>query len=296
MALPNLAGVIRSEGSARVNGVDLHYVEAGPPDGPPVILLHGFPEFWFGWCRQLGALASAGYRVFAIDQRGYNRSGKPAGAASYDLDVLASDVLEFAEQFGLDRFPLVGHDWGASVAWWIASNHPDRLSRMAVLNAPHPALWKHAMRHNPAQRKKSWYVYVLGIPWLPETSMRAKNYAALVQSLSDSSRPGTFEEGDFEDYRKAWAQPGALTAMVHWYRALLRKKFPATGPIDVETLMIWGVDDKFGERSVAEQSIALCRHGRAEFIDGATHWVHHEEPDRVNRLLLDFLASAKTPG
>jgi pimeloyl-ACP methyl ester carboxylesterase len=130
----------------------------------------------------------------------------------------------------------------------------------------------------------------MALPWLPELAMRARDFDALAKSLADSSRPGTFTDADFAAYREAWSRPGALTAMINWYRALLRKRFPAALPgIDVETLMLWGVDDKFGERSVAEESIALCSAGRAAFVDGATHWVHHEQPDHVNRLLLDFL-------
>jgi pimeloyl-ACP methyl ester carboxylesterase len=278
---------------ASVNGIDLHYVEAGPGDGIPLVLLHGFPEFWFGWRHQIPALAEAGFRVLALDQRGYNLSAKPSGVAAYDLDVLAADVVAFAEQMGLDRLAVVGHDWGASVAWWLATTQPRRLLRMAILNAPHPALWKRAMRHNPAQRRKSWYVYVMALPWLPELAMRANRFKALARSLLDSSRPGTFREDDLESYRRAWAQPGALTATLNWYRALLRKRFPETLPrIDVDTLMIWGVEDKFGDRSVAEESMALCSAGRAVFVDGATHWVHHEEPERVNQLLIEFLRGA----
>lgn len=278
--------------SAAAHGVELGYVEAGPADGPPVLLLHGFPEFSFGWRRQIPALAAAGFRVLALDQRGYNRSSKPKGVVAYDLDHLADDVLDFATQVGLDRFAVVGHDWGASVAWWLASTRPERLTKMAAINAPHPALWKHAMRHNPAQRRKSWYVYVLSLPWLPEVMMRAGGFNALRQSLVDSSRPGTFTDAELDAYRQAWSQPGALTAMVNWYRALLRKQFPATASrIDVETLLLWGVDDKFGERSVAEDSIRLCRRGEAVFIEDATHWVHHEQPERVNQALVEFLRS-----
>lgn len=283
--------VVRT-GRVRVNGVGLHYAEAGPPDGPPVILLHGFPEFWIAWRRQIPALVDAGFRIIALDQRGYNLSDKPASVADYDLDVLAGDVLALADHLGLGAVRLVGHDWGASVAWWLATTRPERVLRMAVLNAPHPVLWRRAMRRNPQQRRKSWYVYVLALPWLPERVMRAGNFRALAQSLVDSSRPGTFGDEKLDEYRQAWAQPGALTAMINWYRALLRKRMPAElAPIDLETLLIWGVEDRFGDRSVAEESIRLCSRGRAVYIDGATHWVQHEEPQRVNELLSEFLSA-----
>lgn len=288
----DLVGVPLRAGAAMVNGVDLHFVEAGPPDGPPVVLLHGFPECWIGWRRQIPALAAAGFRVIAPDQRGYHRSGKPAGVGAYDLDLLAGDVLALADALRLDPLQVVGHDWGASVAWWMATTRPQRLRRMAVLSAPHPVLWRRAMRHNPRQRRKSWYVRALALPGLPERLLRAGDFRGLARSLVDSSRPGTFSEADLAAYRRAWAQPGALTAMINWYRALLRKRLPAAlPPIDIETLMIWGLEDSFGDRAVAEESIALCRHGRAEYLAGASHWVQHEEPARVNELLLAFLSA-----
>lgn len=161
---------------------------------------------------------------------------------------------------------------------------------MAIINAPHPVLWRRAMRTNRAQRRKSWYVQIFRLPWLPELALRANNFKALAQSLVDSSRPGTFSAADLDVYRTAWAQPGALTAMINWYRALLRKRMPVELPrIAVDTLMIWGRDDRFGDVSVAEESIKLCTRGRAAYIDHATHWVHHEEPERVNALLIEFL-------
>jgi pimeloyl-ACP methyl ester carboxylesterase len=287
-----LAGIPLRHGRATVNGVELHYVEAGPPHGEAVLLLHGFPEYWAAWRQQIPALAAAGYRVVAPDQRGYNLSAKPAGVAAYDLDVLAADVLALADHLGLGHLRLVGHDWGASVAWWIATTHPERLERLAVLNAGHPALWRRGMRRDPAQRRKSWYVYVMALPWLPEAIMRAGDYRALAQSLIDSSRPGTFSDEDLARYRGAWSQPGALTATINWYRALLRKRMPASlPPVAVQTLLIWGLDDRFGEPAIAEASLQLCSRGRADYVAGATHWIQHEEPRRVNDALLAFLAA-----
>ena len=163
---------------------------------------------------------------------------------------------------------------------------------MVIINAPHPMLWRQAMRTNRAQRRKSWYVQLFRLPLLPELGLRARNFRALAQGLVDSSRPGTFSAADLNEYRTAWAQPGALTAMLNWYRALLRKPLPAELPrIAVDTLMIWGRDDRFGDVAVAEESVQLCTRGRAVYIDGATHWVHHEEPERVNALLIEFLRS-----
>lgn len=279
-------------GHAHINGIDIHYAEAGAPDAPPVMLLHGFPEFWAGWRAQIPALVAAGFRVIAPDQRGYNLSAKPEGLAAYDLDVLASDVVALADHFGIERLKLVGHDWGASVVWWLTTTRPDRLERVAVINAPHPALWLKAMREDPKQKRKSWYVQMFRLPWLPEAMMRSRNFRGLSDGLVQSSRPGTFRDSMFEEYRKAWSQPGALTAMVNWYRALLKKRTPAALPwIKTPLLLIWGVEDRFGEKSGGEASLALCENGQSVFVEGATHWVHHEEPALVNASLIDFLRS-----
>jgi pimeloyl-ACP methyl ester carboxylesterase len=279
-------------GQARINEISLHYAEAGPEDGPPVVLLHGFPEFWAGWRHQIPALAEAGFRVIAPDQRGYNLSDKPKGVAAYDLDRLAGDVVGLADYLGIAKLKLVGHDWGASVVWWLATTRPERLERVAAINAPHPAIWRKAMRDDAEQRKKSWYVQMFRLPWLPEAMMRSRNYRGLFNGLVSSSRPGTFSADDFADYRLAWSRPGAMTAMVNWYRALLKKKMSDALPrIETPALLIWGVKDKFGSVSGAEASLALCGKGRALFIDDATHWVQHEEADRVNAALIEFLSS-----
>lgn len=279
-------------GRARVNGIELHYAEAGSPDAPPVFLLHGFPEFWAGWRNQIPALVAAGYRVIAPDQRGYNLSEKPKGIAAYDLDRLAGDVVGLADHFGVEKMKLVGHDWGASVTWWCATTRQDRLEKAAMINAPHPALWLKAMREDKEQRRKSWYVQMFRLPWLPEAIMRSRNYRGLSDGLVQSSRPGTFPETDFAEYRRAWSQPGALTATVNWYRALLKKKMPKDLPwIRIPVLVIWGLEDRFGEKSGAEASLALCENGKSLFVEGATHWVQHEEPALVNAALIDFLKS-----
>jgi pimeloyl-ACP methyl ester carboxylesterase len=277
-------------GKAQVNGIALHYAEAGPADGPPLVLLHGFPEFWAGWRHQIPALADAGFRVIAPDQRGYNLSDKPKGVEAYDLDRLADDVVGLADHFGIAKLKLVGHDWGASVAWWLATSKPERLERLAVINAPHPWIWRKAMRDDPEQRKKSWYVQMFRLPWLPEAMMRSRNWRGLSDGLVSSSKPGTFGDDDFADYRVAWSRPGAVTAMVNWYRALLKKRMPEGLPrIEMPVLLIWGLDDRFGSVSGAEASLALCGDARKLFIDGATHWVQHEEPARINAALIDFL-------
>jgi hypothetical protein len=154
------------------NGITLHAVAAGPVDGPLVILLHGFPEFWYGWRQQIAPLAASGLRVVAPDQRGYNLSDKAAGIAAYRLDALADDLLGLAEALGRERFAVVGHDWGAAVAWHLASRNPERVTRAAMLNAPHPATLRRYARAHPSQALKSWYIPYFQLPLLPELSLR----------------------------------------------------------------------------------------------------------------------------
>jgi pimeloyl-ACP methyl ester carboxylesterase len=273
------------------NGVRLHVAETGPEDGPPIILLHGFPEPWFCWRRQLDPLVEAGYRVLAPDQRGYNTSDKPRSIAAYALDSLAADVLGLIESTGWSSAALVGHDWGGIVAWWVAIRHPARVERLAILNAPHPVAFRRYLRTSLRQLLRSWYVFYFQVPRLPETLFRWGNWRLLTRALRQTSRPGTFTDADLESYRRAWSEPGAITAMIHWYRAAMRHR-PAPPPehrVLVPALLIWGARDRFLDRGLAPSSIAMCEQGRLEFVEEATHWVQHEEPERVNRLLLDFL-------
>ncbi len=284
------------------NGIRLHAVEAGPAGGRLVILLHGFPELWYGWRRQIEPLAAAGFRVLVPDQRGYNLSDKPLGIDAYRLDRLAQDVIGLIDDAGRERACLAGHDWGGAVAWWVGINFPQRLDRLALLNIPHPTVMRHHLLHDRGQRRRSRYIFFFQLPWLPEMALRRANFAYGVRALAASSRPGTFTEDDFAVYRQAWSQPGAITAMLNWYRAALRRPPPRpagsaaraggrgrpAGPrVRVPTLLLWGTRDRFLGQEMARPSIELCDDGRLELVD-ATHWVQHEEPELVQRRLAEF--------
>lgn len=276
----------------QTNGITLHVIAAGPENGPLVILLHGFPEFWYGWRYQIEALARAGFRVLAPDQRGYNLSDKPKRIRDYNLDQLAADVVGLIEAAGRDQAVVVGHDWGGASAWWAAMKYPTRIQRLVILNAPHPKVMRQNIFHNRVQRKKSWYFFLFQIPFLPERRMRKDNWRVGARALQGTSRNGTFSEADIARYREAWSQPGAATGMLNWYRAALRTR-PArvrSTRVKMPTLLIWGARDKFLSRELAEQSVALCDAGKLVFIENASHWVQHEEPARVNELLLQFLS------
>ncbi|MER2599731.1 MAG: alpha/beta hydrolase [Caldilineales bacterium] len=276
------------------NGITLHVALAGPADGPPVVLLHGFPEYWGGWQRQIPALAAAGYRVIVPDQRGYNLSSKPRGVAAYRITHLMDDVIGLLDALGYRQVALVGHDWGAAVAWWVAGMHPDRLSKLAILNVPHTAVMFRALLHSWRQLRRSWYMFFFQLPRVPESSLAANNWRNAVRTLKGSTRRGTWTPEQIGGYRGAWSQAGAITAMLNWYRAALRGqgKLASLGRIRVPTLMIWGAQDIALGRELAQPSIELCDTGRLVFLEEAGHFVQHEEPEQVNTLLLDFLTEA----
>lgn len=273
------------------NGVRLHVLAAGPLGGPLVVLLHGFPEFWYGWHRQVPALVAAGYRVLVPDQRGYNRSAKPRGLGAYQATTLAADVAGLIRAAGRDQAAVVGHDWGGMVAWHLALQQPAAVSRLVVLNCPHPAVFARHLREDAAQQRRSLYVLFFQLPGLPEWGLRFANYRSLASGLQSTSRPGTFSAADLARYRRAWARPGAITAMLNWYRAALRR--PASPPADpqvaVPTLVIWGARDPFLGVAMAGESRDLCAAGELVTLPEAGHWVQHEAAARVNALLLDFL-------
>ncbi|KYJ87041.1 alpha/beta fold hydrolase [Sulfurovum riftiae] len=278
------------------NGVHLHVLQAGPIDGPLVILLHGFPEFAYAWRQQISYLASAGFRVWAPDQRGYNLSDKPKGIASYTLDKLAKDVIGLIDAAKRKETFLVGHDWGGSVAWYVAAKYPTRITKMIVLSMPHRNVMKEHLRFNPLQRRKSRYIFYFQIPWLPELRMKLQNFKNLKEVLKYSSRPGTFSNADLKTYYRAWSKPKAYHSMINWYRAAIQKapKYEHNPKIIVPTLLIWGELDQFLGIEMAQSSIDLCENGRLFIIKEATHWIQHEEADQVNKLINTFFQDILT--
>jgi epoxide hydrolase 4 len=253
-----------------------------------VILLHGFPEFWYGWRRQISPLAESGLRVIVPDQRGYNDSDKPPDVRSYSIHHLCSDVMAIADQLRVESIFLAGHDWGAGVAWNTAMIYPDRVRRLAILNVPHPAVMPRYLVTKPRQLFKSWYVFFFQIPVLPEMILSAQNFRVLESSLVQTSRDGTFSREDLQEYRTAWSKPSALTGMINWYRAALRYRPKYTeSKLNTPTLILWGRRDRFLMADMAGSSLEFCSQGRLITFD-ASHWVHHEEADAINTHLIDW--------
>ena len=293
MADETLRGVELAHRFADLGDVRLHYVEAG--EGPLVLLLHGFPQFWYEWRHQIPALVEAGFRVVAPDMRGYNLSDKPPGVRAYRLELLARDVERLILACGERTASLVGHDWGAIVAWIAAMRHPGRVRRLAILNVPHPARFLDGLL-SLGQLLRSSYMFFFQIPRLPEAVIRAGDFALLRSVFRrDPVRRGAFTAEEIERYVEAMAQPGALTATLNYYRSLLRSPREMGSlleRIEAPVLVIWGERDRSLSRRLAEPPrLWVPNLLRVERLREASHWVAEDRPREVNSLLLDFLSN-----
>lgn len=281
-----------------VGEVTLHVAEARPTnvgtgevpkDVPLVVFLHGFPEFWWSWRDQLKALSEAGYWAVAPDMRGYNESDKPDGVASYDLENLAGDVAGLVRALGREKAIVVGHDWGAVVAWGFAMLHPELLERLAILNVPHPLVMLKNLRSSPKQILKSWYVFFFQLPRLPEKFVSRKDYAFARQTF----RIDGFDKETIEHYIDALRVPKALTSAINYYRASIRRaakgRLPVIREISQKVLVIWGDKDRYLKSEMAEPPAKLVPNARVVHLPNATHWVQNDATEEVNRLLLEFV-------
>lgn len=271
--------------------IRLHIVLAGPPDGKPVLLLHGFPEFWYGWRAQIMALAAKGCRVIVPDQRGYNLSSAPKDIRSYGLEHLSQDVIAILNHYEIEKVFLAGHDWGAAVAWTVASRFPERIEKMVILNVPHPTVMMKYISKSPRQMLKSWYIGFFQIPGLADWLMSRNNFAGIIRMLKASGKPSTFSAKDLDEYRKAYANSGGLTGMINWYRALIRFRpsMPRNVRLQMPVLILWGKNDLALSYEMAETSLAYCEDGRLVAFNEATHWVQHDEAEAVTQKIIAFL-------
>jgi epoxide hydrolase 4 len=278
---------------ADLGDVRLHYVEAG--EGPLVSLLHDFPQFWYQWRHQISALVEADFRVVAPDMRGYDLSDKPYGVGAYCVELLARDVERLIRTCGKGTAVVVGHDWGAIAAWIAAMRHPGRVERLAILNVPHPARLLDGLL-SPGQLLRSSYTFFFQIPWLPEEVIRAGDFALLrFVFRSDPVQPEALTAEDIERYIEAIAGPGALTAFLNYYRALLRYPGETRAMlqrVEAPVLVIWGERDRFLSRRLAEPPrLWVPDLLGVKRLPDASHWVAEDRPLEVNTLLLDFLRS-----
>jgi pimeloyl-ACP methyl ester carboxylesterase len=286
---------------ADVNGLRLHYVSVG--QGKLIMFVHGFPEFWAQWENQLIEFGQD-HQAVALDMRGYNLSAKPGNVDAYRAKNLIEDLRALAEYLGHQKFILVAHDWGGAVAWSVAVRHPECLEKLVIINSPHPAVFARELLNNPDQQKASQYMLLFRSP-KAERVLSENNYARLVDVLFQFGSKWEMAEEVRLKYIEAWSQPGALTGGLNYYRA--SRLYPPTSPQDVQkiesilnlprkmlavkvpTLVIWGEEDQAllsGNLKGLEKYVDDLTVKR---IPGATHWVSHEQPQRVNALIRDFL-------
>jgi epoxide hydrolase 4 len=275
-----------------VNGLRFHYVERG--SGPLVVLLHGFPENWWSWRYQIAPLADAGFRVIVPDQRGYNETDK---TGPFDLDTLASDVVALVRELGATKAHIVGHDWGGAVAWHLAAKHPAYVDKLAVLNCPHPARMLEAFRTRRSQLKRSWYMFLFQIPLLPEFLLRRDRASLIVRVLQATAKDRShFTPDELKPILEGAQAPGAMRAMVGWYRSAfrdaLRRRFrpPEYPTIEKETVLIWAMDDPtLGYDDLVPGTERYAPRLRVEAVEDCGHFVQAEQPKLVNVLLRRFL-------
>jgi epoxide hydrolase 4 len=287
-AVQTETGILLDSSRVDVGRVKLHVVQAGPAGGPPIVLLHGFPESWYAWEGLILPLTRAGYRVILPDQRGYGDSDKPRQIEAYRLDLLGDDAAGLIAALGHDDAFVVGQDWGGGVAWNLALRHPDRVRKLAVIDTPHPDV--RSVLKQSDERKTSWYRTFFQIPWVPEETARWGDWFLLSKSLRDTSQPGAFPDEKLALWKSAWDRDGAFGTMVNWYRASFRYPFEPAEPrrLQVPLLLMLTANDAFIPSDMTRASIELCDDARLVELGTGTHWVAQEEPVRVATLLEDF--------
>jgi epoxide hydrolase 4 len=277
---------------AQIGGVRLHYATAGK-GAKLVVLLHGFPEFWYSWRHQIVGLSDE-YTVVAPDMRGFNLSDKPKSIAEYQTSKMVDDVIGLINYLGHEKAAVIGHDWGAIVAWTLAMKHPESLWKLGALQVPPLPVW----RKNQTLRQfcASWYMFFFQIPVVPELVMSFNDYAMMANALKNSTaEPEFFTDEDIAEYKKAWSEPHALTSMINYYRANFVRRFfkkPEEPPkIKVPTVFIYGEQDQAvlpeTVRGVSEMIDAPFEEFR---IPTSAHWVQQEAADAVTEILREFLA------
>jgi pimeloyl-ACP methyl ester carboxylesterase len=270
------------------NGIRLHYVTQG--EGPLMLMLHGFPEFWYSWRHQIPEFAKD-YKVVALDLRGYNESDKPQQQSAYVMSEFVKDVEGIIRGLGYDRCVLVGHDWGGIIAWNFAYAYPEMLERLIVMNIPHPAKFAEGLR-TPQQLLRSSYAFFFQLPVLPELLIQSLDYRAIESAFKGmATNKSTFTQADIEAYKDAASRRGALTAMLNYYRnAFSNVILTDWSVLQVPTLMIWGEEDTALGKELSYGTEKYVRDFQIRYIPNCSHWVQQEQPALVNQYMREFLA------
>lgn len=274
------------------HGIRFHIAEAG--EGPLVVLLHGFPEFWYSWRHQLPALADAGYHAVAPDMRGYNLTDKPRGG--YNIESLVDDVAALVASLGEERAHVVGHDWGGIVAWQVAWRRPDIARSLVTMNAPHPTAFAEFARRNPRQLLLSSYMLFFQIPALPEWVLTRRDASAIASAFRRSAKhPEVFSAEDLEAYREAFLRPGAARSTINYYRQALRQGLTALpdSAITAPTLVLWGEDDPVLQFGMNERLGDFVNDLTMRRISDCGHWTQQEQAGVITSELIGWLQAHK---
>lgn len=272
------------------NGIKLHYVTQG--EGPLMLMLHGFPEFWYSW-RHLIPEFAKDYKVVALDLRGYNDSDKPADQSAYVMDEFIKDVEGVIQGLGYSSCVLVGHDWGGAIAWNFAYSFPTMVDKLIVLNLPHPAKFAENMR-NPQQLLRSSYIFFFQLPWLPELLLQSFDYQSIETAITGMAvDKNAFTKADLDAYKQAAAKPGALTASLNYYRNLFQQRMLSQdwSILQVPTLMIWGEQDTALGKELTYGTEAYVKDFTIKYIPDSSHWVQQEKPQLVTQYMREFLTA-----
>ncbi|KAL8619553.1 hypothetical protein ACOMHN_019609 [Nucella lapillus] len=293
-----------THGYAHLEDIRMHYVSNGAEDKPLMLLVHGFPEFWYSWRYQLREFKDQ-YRVVAVDLRGYGDSDKPSGIGNYTTPKLVNDLKQMVNALGYHKCVMAGHDWGGALAWAFADKFPDMISHLIILNCPNEQALNRHMEKSFQQFKMSWYIFFFQLPWLPELLLRFNDFAILstmMRGKSGGVRSDCMTEEDMEAYKYTFSKNG-VTEPINFYRAALslsslsRDKPPkrfsesVNRGITMPTLIIWGEEDMALEKALVSLSMEVCK-GKVtvRYIQGASHWVQMDRPDLVNSYMREFLA------
>lgn len=272
------------------NGIKLHYVTQG--EGALMLMLHGFPEFWYSWRYQIPEFAKD-YKVVALDLRGYNDSDKPKEQSAYVMAEFIKDIQGVITGLGYDKCVLVGHDWGGAIAWSFAYTYPEMVHRLIVMNFPHPVKFAEGLR-TPQQLLRSAYIFFFQLPWLPELLIQSSDYRAIETAFKGMAvDKAAFTQADLDAYKDAAAKRGALTASLSYYRnvwqqGLLNYNW---GVLEVPTLMIWGESDTALGKELTYGTENYVRNLQIKYIPNCSHWVQQEQPQLVNQYMREFLIS-----
>lgn len=297
------SGVSWTHEKIQANGIQFHYVTEG--DGPLMLLLHGFPECWYSWRHQISEFSKT-YKVVAIDMRGYGQTDRPKGKENYTIDILVDDVKALVSALGYKTCVLVGHDWGAIVAWYAAmdSEHSSESStessaepyveKLIIMNVPHPKCYMENL--NLSQVLKSGYIWMFQLPKLPEHYLRAKDFKWITDQFANAVNPEAFSAYDLKIYKENAAQPGALTAMINYYRNLPAEmmKKDVTPIIQIPTLMLWGENDPYTSIKATRGTAKYVKNLDLKFLPNCSHWTQQDCPKEVNQTMHDFLRHKKT--